>query len=194
MHPLPSVTRFAGMLAALVDDLQRGVCCLVIADKGWTHFLFHDLRDRLRAAGMRWDYIDGRPPPADSRPGDVGVMLTAIAQLRKAVRGSVTKLVVALPHLDVMASQEGGWNSISRELVPLLYECPEVILLGYRDPSLPLLPIVEKLFPRRYTLEVRFRPVLTANTVAEPSSEKAADGLQSKAEQVGKDGTTRAEG
>ena len=80
------------------------------------------------------------------------VMLTALTQLRHAVRGSVEGIVIVLAHLDVMANSDGGWTNISRELVPLLYEAPGAVLLGFRDPTLPALPVVEKLFPKRYTL------------------------------------------
>jgi hypothetical protein len=140
-------------------DLHRGVCCLLTADKGWTHLLAQDLQDRLRAVNVRWEYIDGRPKGGEVRPEDVGVMRTALSQLRRAVRGSVAATVVVLPHLDVMANCEAGWTTISQELVPLVYECPEVVLLGLRDPTLPLLPVVEKLFARRYTLAEPFRGV-----------------------------------
>ena len=127
------------------------------ADKGWTHHFANDLRDRLRAADFRCEPIDGRaaaPAPPDE---DAGVMLTSIRQLRRAVRGVVEGVVVVLPHLDVMATDQGGWTNISRELVPLLYECPGATLLGFRDPTLSLLPVVEKLFPRRFTVEQAYR-------------------------------------
>lgn len=158
MPPLPSVAPFASLLADVAADLRRGACCLLTADKGWTHFLFHDLRDRLRAAGLRCEPIDGRPNPDDPRPDEVGVMLTAITQLRRAVRGPVEDVVIVLPHLDVMATADGGWTNISREVVPLLFEAPGAVLLGFRDPTLPLLPVVDKLFARRYTVAEPFAP------------------------------------
>jgi cell division protease FtsH len=157
MKPLPSVAQFAAFLADLAVDLHRGNCCLVTADKAWTHLLFyHDLRDRLSALGLRCEYIDGRRPPADNWPDDAGVMLTAIGQLRRAVRQPAKGVVIVLPYLDVMASAEGGWTSIAREVAPLLYEDPEAVVLGFRDPTLSLLPIVEKVFLKRHTLEQPF--------------------------------------
>jgi hypothetical protein len=157
MRPLPSVAPFATVLADLAADLRRGTCCLVTADKGWAPFLVDDLRERLKVAELRCVCIDGRPAPGETQPNEVGVMLTAITQLRRAVRGGCDGAVVVLPHLDLMATGEGGWTSISRELVPLLYEDSAAVLLGFRDPSLPLLPVVEKLFARRYTIEHPFR-------------------------------------
>lgn len=168
MIPLPSVAPFAPLLADLAVSLRRGNCCLVTADKGWTHLLYHDLHARLRAAGVHCHYIDGKPPPGSSLPTDVGVMLTAMTQLRHVVRGPVEGLVITLPHLDVMAPSEGGWTNISRELVPLLYEAPEAVLLGFRDPTISLLPVVDKLFPRRYAFEESFAEceLVTADDVS----------------------------
>jgi cell division protease FtsH len=120
--------------------------------------LFRDLWERLRAFDLRCEYVDGRPAPGEAKPDGVGVMLTAITQLRRAVRSSPPAgVVVVLPHLDVMATSDGGWTNISREVVPLLYEEPGVLLHGFRDPTLPLLPVVEKLFLGRYTVRRPFR-------------------------------------
>jgi len=129
---------------------------LVIADKGWTHLLFYDLRERLMAAGLRCEYIDGRPTTVDSPSDENGVMVTAISQLRRAVRGSVEGVVVGLPHLDVMAAAEGGWTNVAREVVPFLYEAPQAVLIGFCDPTLTLLPVVDKLFSKRFVVDQSF--------------------------------------
>jgi cell division protease FtsH len=157
MSNLPSVAPFAGMLAGLSADLEQGLCCLVECDKGWTPFLFVDLRDRLRAAGVGCVYLDGKPPAGEPTRDDVGVMLTTIAQLRKTVRGAEQRVVLTLPHLDLMAARESGLTSVSREVIPLLYENAEATVLGFQDSTLPLLPVVDKLFERRYRLAQPFR-------------------------------------
>src|SRR5262249_38209989 len=108
---------------------------------------------------IRCEYLDGRPTIGSDSPADVGVMLTAITQIRKAVRGEVEGVIFALPHLDVMTTSDGGWTNISREVVPLLYENPVAQWLGFRDPSLPLLPVVEKIFGKCYVLDTPYRVV-----------------------------------
>jgi hypothetical protein len=158
MSAPPSVAPFAGLLADLAADLRRGANCLLVCDKGWTLWLFRDLWQRLKAKGLRCEYLDGRPAPDAEGPADVGIMLTAITQIRKAVRGAPEGVIFALPHLDVMTTADGGWTNISREVVPLLYENAAAQWLGFCDPSLPLLPVVEKLFTRRYVLDAPFRP------------------------------------
>lgn len=168
----PSVAPFASLLADLTADLRRGVSCLLVCDKGWTLPVFSDLRKRLGAKNVRCEYLDGRPTPGSDSPADVGVMLTAITQIRKAVRGDVEGVVFVLPHLDVMTTTDGGWTNISREVVPLLYENPAVQWLGFRDPSLPLLPVVEKIFGKCFTLDASYRVVesvhATPQTIAVP--------------------------
>ena len=64
-----------------------------------------------------------------------------------------------------MTTTEGGWTTISREVVPLLYENAANVWLGFKDPSLELPPVVEKVFARRYVIE---QPYRTMETVPPP--------------------------
>jgi hypothetical protein len=160
MPPPPSVAPFVGQIADLAADLRRGSSCLVVCDKGWTLPVYVNLKERLRAMGLRCGYLDGRP--TGDTPAETGTMLAAVAQMRWAVRtAEMDGVVFALPHLDVMTAIEGGWNNISREAIPLLYENPTSIWLGFQDPTLPLLPIIEKLFGKRYVIEERYRDLET---------------------------------
>jgi hypothetical protein len=157
---LPNVGPFGALLADLAVDLRRGVCCLVVCDKGWVLSLFVKLKERLIAAGLKCGYLDGRA--AADAPAETGTMLTSIVQIRSAVRGeNPDGAVFALPHLDVMTAVEGGWNNISREVIPLLYENPASVWLGFQDPTLPIMPIVQKLFAKRYVIEERYRNLNT---------------------------------
>ena len=75
-----------------------------------------------------------------------------IAQLRDAVRGAVEQRVVVLPHLDLLTTSQGGLTAEAREVIPLLYENPELVWLGFKDPSFPLPQVIENLFPHRVSL------------------------------------------
>src|SRR5436309_5187712 len=158
---------YAAELAEVAGKLQRGLPGLVECDKGLAPYLFANVRTRLRAVNLRCLYLDGRPR-ADEQPGTMpmGMMGTMIAQLREAVRGAVERRVVVLPHLDLLTTSQGGLTAEAREVIPLLYENPELVWLGFKDPSFPLPRVIENLFPHRVSLlglrRDRLRHLITA--------------------------------
>src|SRR5213082_1518304 len=83
---------YAAELAEVASKLQRGLPSLVECDKDLAPFLFLNVRNRLRAHGLRCVYLDGRPrEDQQQQPGmmPMGLIGTMIAQLREAVRGAV---------------------------------------------------------------------------------------------------------
>src|SRR5262249_34246178 len=121
---------------------------------------------RLRAMQLQCLYLDGRPraeEPQGAMP--MGMLGTMIAQLREAVRGAVERRVLVLPHLDLLTTSQGGLTAEAREVIPLLYENPELVWLGFKDPSFPLPKVIENLFLHRCSLlgvpRPRLRGVLT---------------------------------
>jgi cell division protease FtsH len=165
MQPYP-MSPFPRLLIELAADLARGVCCLVVCDKGWTQSLFGTLRTHLKAMERTWDYLDGRHASegsplvwvqGEAARDDVGVVLTTVTALRRVVQARAGKRVIVLPHLDLLVPREAGMTNVSREVVPLLYEHPEAVFLAFQDPTLPLLPVVEKIFQRRYVLPAPYR-------------------------------------
>lgn len=153
---------YASELAQVADRLQRGLPTLVECDKELVPFLFANVRDRLKSQGLKFAYLDGRKAetaaPAGTIP--VGMMGSTVSQLREEVRRAVEKKVLALPHLDLLTTSEGGLTSEAREVVALLYENPEVVWLGFKDPSFTLPPVIENLFPHRISLLGVARPRL----------------------------------
>jgi cell division protease FtsH len=133
-------------LAELAAALQRGLSCLVECAKELAPFLFLNLRERLKVQGLRCVYLDGRPAP-DEKPGPLapGMLGRLLAQLREAVRGAVEKRVIVLPHLDLLAGGPAVLSAEAREATALLLENPELLWIGFRDPSLPLPRILEEL-------------------------------------------------
>lgn len=139
-------------IAKCHEALKRRLPVLVECEKELTPYVYKTLRDRLKADGTRCLYLDGRaatdlPPP----PQGGGLVATMIHQIREIVRGAVGERIIVLPHLDVLSTSMGSGTlgSEARELIPLLYENPEVLWLGFRDPAFPLPPPVENLFPAR---------------------------------------------
>src|SRR5437588_5960417 len=146
---------YAGELAEVASKLQRGLPTLIECDKDLGPFLYLNIRNRLRAITppMRCLYLDGRPRQEEQQGAmPMGMIGTMITQLREAVRGAVERRVVVLPHLDLLTTSQGGLTAEAREVIPLLYENPELVWLGFKDPSFPLPTVIENLFPHRISL------------------------------------------
>jgi ATP-dependent Zn protease/intein/homing endonuclease len=154
-------TAYATELAEVAGRLLRGLPALVECDKELAPYLYKNVRDRLKQQKVQCVYLDGRPRGDEPQgPVPVGLMGTMIAQLREAVRGAVEKKVVVLPHLDLLTTSQGGLTAEAREVIPLLYENPELVWLGFKDPSFPLPKVIENLFPFRTSLLGVARPRL----------------------------------
>jgi cell division protease FtsH len=145
---------YAAELAEVASKLQRGLPALIECDKDLAPFLYLNLRSRLKQASLQCLYLDGRPRAQDQAAGAMmgGFVGSMLAQLRDAVRGAVERRVVVLPHLDLLTTSQGGLTAEAREVIPLLYENPELVWLGFKDPSFPLPRVIENLFPHRTSL------------------------------------------
>ena len=142
-------------LADIAGNILRGLPSLVECDKELAPFLFMSIRTRLRERNVKCIYLDARPREAEAQGAGtvpMGLIGTMISQLREAVRGAVEKRVVVLPHLDLLTTNTGGLTGESREVIPLLYENPDLVWLGFKDPSFPLPKVIENLFPHRLSI------------------------------------------
>ena len=129
--------------------LRQGTSVLVDCDKELALHLYLAVRNRLRKAtdAPRIQLIDGRPRN-DDEAARTGLQNT-LAHLTDAIRGSVERMLLVLPHLDVLTTTHSALTLEAREVIPLLYENPEVLLLGFRDPSFPLPLVIEQVFGAR---------------------------------------------
>src|SRR5436305_3034088 len=154
---------YATELAEVSSKLQRGLPTLIECDKDLGPYLYLNIRNRLRnlQPPLRCLYLDGRPRQEEQQGAmPMGMIGTMISQLREAVRGSVERRVVVLPHLDLLTTSQGGLTAEAREVIPLLYENPELVWLGFKDPSFSLPKVIENLFPHRTSLLGVARPRL----------------------------------
>jgi len=132
------------------ERLRRGMSVLVECDKELALHVYLAVRSRLRrgAGGKerapRIVVVDGRPGEGEEEGrGNLARMLT---QLTTAIRGSVERTIIVLLHLDVLTTTHTSLTMEAREAIPLLYENPEAVLLGFRDPSFPLPRVIEGVF------------------------------------------------
>lgn len=143
---------YAQVLQQTASDLARGLPVLIECEKDLAPFVFMNVRDRLKPQNLKCLMLDGRPRDQQQAAAGSGFVCTMLGQLRDAVRGAVERRVVVLPHLDLLTTSQGGLTAEAREVIPLLYENPELVWLGFKDPSFPLPQVIENLFPHRYTM------------------------------------------
>ncbi len=140
-------------LASIIEALRSDLPVLIECDKGLGPYLWRCIRDRIKAVGIQSVYLNGRPDPnAAPNPMAGGIVATMIGQLRDAVRGATEQRVIVMPHLDLLTTSQGGLTAEAREVIPLLYENPMLVWVGFKDPSMPLPKVIESLFPRRVSI------------------------------------------
>src|SRR3954451_15664872 len=156
---------YAAELAEAAEKLRRGLPVLVECDKDLAPFLYLNVRARLKAAGLQCLYLDGRPRQQDAAALTGGFLGCMLGQLRDAVRGAVERRVVVLPHLDLLTTSQGGLTGEAREVITLLYENPDLVWLGFKEPRFQLPKVIENLFPYRTSLlgigRTRLRQLVT---------------------------------
>jgi len=143
----------------IMKKLETGVSVLVECEKQVIPYFYMNLRQRLRESEIRMEYLDGRMEPQDgssdeSTESSEGVLRTMLKQVKYWVRNSTDQKVLVLPHIDLLASQSHSESltSEAREVIPLLYENPRVIFLGFQDPNFSMNKVIENLFPARKKL------------------------------------------
>ncbi|MCG8417181.1 MAG: AAA family ATPase [Proteobacteria bacterium] len=168
---------YPGELSRTREALRRTLPVLVECDKELSPYFYRCLRDRLRRDSLRCVYLDGRPDPnAPPMSTPVGLIGTMIAQLRDAVRGAVEQRIVVLPHLDLLTTSSGGLTGEAREVISLLYENPQILWLGFKDPTFMVPRVIENLFPHRESILGVGRDRL-AHLVLQRESRKFGRGL-----------------
>ncbi len=134
------------------ERLRRGMSVLVECDKELALYLYLAIRGRLRRSagkerGPQIVVVDGRP--REGEEDGRSALARMLAQLTAAIRGSVERTIIVLLHLDVLTTTHTSLTMEAREAIPLLYENPEAVLLGFRDPSFQLPRVIEGVFAVR---------------------------------------------
>lgn len=142
-------------IADVYDSIRRKLPVMVECDKEMTPYFFRAIRERLRHDEIQCAYLDGRPDPNQQQQQGMmpqGLIGTMITQLREIVRNSTEEVVVVLPHLDLLTTSTGGLTAEAKEVIPLLYENPRLIWLGFKDPSFLLPKVIDNLFPTKVSI------------------------------------------
>jgi len=156
------------------EALKRRLPVLIECDKELVPYFYKSLRDRLKRDSMRCVYLDGRPPADGSGPQ--GLIPNLLTQIRDSVRSAVDDKVVVLPHLDLLTTSSGGLTSEAREVIGLLYENPNLVWVGFKDPSFSMPAVIENLFPHHESIAGVERGRLAA-LVTQREARKFGEGL-----------------
>ncbi|MHA2620900.1 MAG: AAA family ATPase [bacterium JZ-2024 1] len=136
-----------------VRSLKAGLSVLVEADKIMTPALLSIMRDALRQEALIIP-VDGNPRGDCKAQSYVQNMLCNLRRELTAPPDEKEKRrkVIALPHLDLLAPAAGGLTHETRDAIAWLYENPQVLLLGFQDPSLTIPRVLENFFATRVRL------------------------------------------
>ncbi len=164
---------YAADLDQLTERLRDRLSVLVECDKLLTQHLYIALRDRLRGdgtGGLGCVLISGQPqrrrrpageappaqrdqpaPPASDEPLSErsGYLGTFLNNLRSALAEAIGRddQVLVLPHLDLLTTTtQSGLTDLAKETLAWIHENPDVLLLGFKDPSFEIPKPVEDLF------------------------------------------------
>jgi ATP-dependent Zn protease len=129
--------------------LRLGMSVLIDCDKQLTLYLYRNLRRRLRTEpALRCRLIAGQS--AVNGEGPQSLMQAILAELREQVYGGEQDQILVLPHLDVLTTTtRSGLNAEAREAIAMVFENPNLVLLGFRDPLFEIPRVLENVFAVR---------------------------------------------
>ncbi len=143
-------------LDTVQEKLNQGIAVLIECEKQLTVHLFRALRNRFRSIpeGPRLRLLTGQAQGGD---GDVQMnqtlMQRLLHQLQQAVFSGAQNEVIVLPHLDILTTTtRSGLSAETREAAALLYENPNAMFLGFKDPSFELPKVIESVFALKVLL------------------------------------------
>lgn len=137
----------------VVRSLRAGLSVLVEADKIMSPAILAIIRDALREQALIIP-VDGNPRGECKAQSYIQNMLCNLRRELTAPPDQKEKRrkIIALPHLDLLAPAAGGLTHETRDAIAWLYENPQVLLLGFQDPSLIIPRVLENFFAARVRL------------------------------------------
>ncbi len=177
---------YDAQIASTVSALSAGQSVLVECEKlAATEFLRAVRRVLSNRGGPRLFIADprrgggggaGRAPanqPARGVMGAVAALRATVEELSRLLdSGEVVDSVVAIPQFDLMVSADQSGqhlDAMTRDVIILLYEYPDVTFLAFRDPALHLSKPLLDFFPKRIEvagIERRFLPQVVTRAEA----------------------------
>lgn len=130
------------------DKLLHGLSVLVECDKQLTNHLYRAIRERIKKSGIpkKLRLISGHAQGGEEI-GPQTRMQRIIHELQEAIFSATDDLILTLPHLDILTTTtRSGLNNETREAAALLFENPDAVFFGFKDPSFELPKVIENVF------------------------------------------------
>lgn len=131
------------------QKLRSGLSVLVDCDKQLTLYLYRSLRRRLRRdPAKRCVLIAGQSSITGDGPATL--IQAILSELREQIYSGPQGQILVLPHLDVLTTTtRSGLNAEAREAIAMVFENPNLVLLGFRDPLFEIPSVLMNVFAVR---------------------------------------------
>lgn len=141
------------------EKLRQNLSVLVECDKQLANYIYKALRRRFRSSGTRrLRLLSGHQQPSpeggDQAMGANQTMTQRLLEeLREAIYSSTGDSIYVMTHLDVLTTTtRSGLTAESREAAAIMYENPDLVFLGFRDPAFEIPAVIEKVFTARHSI------------------------------------------
>jgi cell division protease FtsH len=135
------------------EKLRLGLSVLVECDKQLALHLYRAIRTRLRRGTppSRCVLISGHSALSDEGgTGNASLMQGIIRELRQHVYSGEEGQILVLPHLDVLTTTtKSGLNVETREAIAMVFENPNLVMLGFKDPLFEIPAVMANVFTVR---------------------------------------------
>jgi cell division protease FtsH len=145
------------------EKLRKGVSVLVECDKQLVTWFYSAIRRRVRDAdtgrALRCRYVSGQPreqrgdgdnPEEQQRSSSASLIQLMVREIAQLVRSAEPGTVITIPHVDLLTTTtRSGLSMEAKEVIALVYENPEILLLGFKDPEFELPKTTESVFTAR---------------------------------------------
>lgn len=141
-------------LTEITLALDQRRSCLIECARELVPFVFLSLRKRVPGK-PDWLFIEGKARPDNSDNPQIispPAIQQMIQNLTRTVRGALDNRIVVLPHLDLMTTHPNLLTPDAKEVLTLLHENPALLWIGFRDPGVPIPPIIEEMAHFRHQL------------------------------------------
>ena len=139
------------------EKLRSRLSVLIECDKQLSNYIYKALRKRLRGSGnVRLRLLSGHPRAADPEsPMQANQTLPQrlLQELREAIYSGDNEGIFAITHLDILTTTTRSSLGVeAREAAAIMYENPDLVFLGFTDPTFELPSVIEKVFAVKYSI------------------------------------------